>query len=173
MRSVVIVMRRLTVTVLLIVGLALAYLPASATASIHGQSRKHVAAGEYAVTGCSHEIPENNLHSFYWAADDSPVIIWIVAQDHYNLSDRGEPATYFVRVSGQAGEHVLSGPLPKLYYVILSPTSQYVTTERWIEVVWENGVRLYGPTIGSMTILLLLISGVFLIRRRRQPSPAS
>jgi hypothetical protein len=168
---VVLVFRIGSVPVLLIAMVTLSFLMAPAACASHGSSRTELNAGEYKVLWFNAETAAEEVHTLYWTAEDPPITIWIVAQDEYNLTVGGEPVSYIARLTGISGEHALPGPLPLLFYVVLSPSSQWFMSESWTESPLEKGLRVFLPPIGSITLVLLLIVGAYWVtQRKRQPS---
>ncbi len=159
--------------VLLVTAVLLSALASPVTASKHGSSRTLLGAGMHEIVWCNAMTANSEIHSLYWAADDVAVTIWIVAQSQYNLTIGGEPANYLAKTTGKSGEYVLTGPLPELFYVVLSPVSQWILSETWIENHLEKGMRVYIPPIGALALGAILIAAIYTVIQRKKKQTAT
>ncbi len=162
-------MRRTSMSLaLLVASVLLSSMAIPVSASKHGSSRRLLDAGAYEVLWFNAETAAGEIHSFYWMAEDVGVTIWVVAQSQYNLTAGGEPVNYLGKTTGKSGEYVLTGPLPELFYVILSQSSQWISSETWVENQLEQGVRVYVPPIGTLALGTLLIAAIYTVVGRRK-----
>lgn len=156
----------------LILFLALALLLSSAPQHVarvqHGSARTLLQANEYEVIWFSSETASNQIHTISWSDESSPVTVWVVNQELYNATAGGEPEYYMEERSGKMAEIVLDGPLPMLFYVITSPTDQWIYIESWSETPWEKGTRVYFPPITMVSMVVVVIVALYLYFRHRR-----
>lgn len=134
----------------------------------HGSARTLLEANEYEVISFNSETAGNQIHTISWDAESSSVTVWVVNQDLYNATAGVEPEYYIKESSGRIGEIVLDGPLPMLFYVVTSPTDQWIYIDSWSETLWEKGTRVYLPPIVVISVAIVVIAGLYLYLRRRR-----
>ncbi|MFW9933354.1 MAG: hypothetical protein ACFFDR_11915, partial [Candidatus Thorarchaeota archaeon] len=63
---------------------------------------------------------------------EGPIEIYIVTQASYNLSAREIPDSYLYYHHDNSSTLTLNGPLPFLYYIVISEIDQYINIQSWV-----------------------------------------
>ena len=90
-------------------------------------------------------------------AELGPVDIYVVSQNSYNLTSGELPTSYFFHHHGDSTEFELNGPLPLLYYVVVSEVGQYLYSQSW---TYSSVARLARALAFPITVFLIVVTGV-------------
>jgi hypothetical protein len=131
----------------------------------HGSARTLLEANEVEVISFNSETARNQIHTISWSTESSSVTVWVVNQELYNATAGEEPEYYIEERSGKMAEIILDGPLPMLFYVVTSPTDQWIYIESWSETRWEKGTRVYLPPITVILMVVVVIVGLYMVFR--------
>lgn len=153
---------------ILTAALILSSIPQQVGGVQHGSARTLLEANEYEIIWFNSETASNQIHTISWSAESSSVTVWVVNQDLYNATAGGPPDYYIEKSSGKIGEIVLDGPVPMLFYVITSPTEQWIYIDTWSETSWEKGARLFLPPIAVISVVVVVIAGLYIYFRHKR-----
>lgn len=132
----------------------------------YGKSRTLLEAHEWEVFWCV-GVPNGYVITVSYSAETTAVDFYMVQRDFYNLTSGEAPDLYVLHEVGQRSEFIVDGPLGDLYFVAYSPVEQWFEVENYIETPSEKIVRVFGPPLTSVS-LILFVSALFVWYRSRK-----
>jgi hypothetical protein len=88
-----------------------------------------------------------------------PIEIFVVSQSSYNRTSGELPTSYFLHHSGNSTELYLDGPLPVLYFVVISEIDQHLYQQAWI---YSSTAKMARVLAYPVTGLLIVVTGIYL-----------
>ena len=125
--------------------------------SAYGAANTPLEADESEVIWWSDLTTSDETLVISYEAELGPIDIYVVSQDSYNLTSGELPASYFLHHHGKSTELQLHGPLPRLYFVILSDTSQYVSQQAW---TYTSAAMMAKALAYPLTVFLIVVTAV-------------
>ena len=98
----------------------------------YGASRGEMMTGETQIIEFNMWTLSGEIHRITYDAPEGPIEIYVVAQDSYNKTSHEVPETYLLYHTGNSTTLNLNGPLPRLYYIVVSEVDQYVYVQSWV-----------------------------------------
>jgi hypothetical protein len=129
----------------------------SISPSGHGASNRPLVADEIEVIWWSDSTTSDETLLISYEAELGPIDIYVVAQDSYNRTSGELPASYFLHHYGNSTELELHGPLPLLYFVIVSETDQYVHQQAW---TYSSAAMMARVLAYPITVFLIVVTAV-------------
>ncbi len=86
-----------------------------------------------------------------------PVDIYVVSQASYNRTGGELPTSYYLHHHGSSTELELLGPLPLLYFVVVSEVDQHIYQQAWI---YSSAARFARALAYPITVFLIVVTGV-------------
>jgi hypothetical protein len=99
---------------------------------VSGTSNSSMVAGETKVVWFNAFTGSGEIHRVSYDASAGPIEIYIVTQDSYNVTSHEVPETYLLYHYGNSTTLNLDGPLPFLYYIVISEVGQDVYVQSWV-----------------------------------------
>ncbi len=126
---------------------------------LHGSSNGPLQAGEIEVMWYNGQTAPDETLMIMYDAELGPIEIFVVSQSSYNRTSGELPASYFLHHSGNSTELYLDGPLPFLYFVVISEIDQHVRQESW---VYSSTAKMAKVLAYPVTGLLIVVTGIYL-----------
>ena len=129
----------------------------SISPSGHGASNTPVQVDEIEVLWWSGLTTSDETLVISYEVELGPIHFYVVAQESYNLTSGELPASYFLHHYGSSTELELHGPLPLLYFVIVSETDQFVYQQAW---TYSSAAMMARVLAYPNSVFLIVITAV-------------
>ena len=132
-----------------------------------GTSNSSVKAGEIEVLWFNGLTPAGDSLRINCEVESGSIDIYVVSQAGYNLSSGEIPESYLLHQSGGSTVLYLDGPLPVLYYVVVSPINQqiHVLTSIYSPAAKISEVLLFPGLVGLIVVTVILAGLLWKARR--------
>lgn len=127
--------------------------------SAYGASSRNMQAGEIEVMWWQALTGSDDTLMIKYDAELGPIEIFVVSQSSYNRTSGELPTSYFLHHSGNSTELYLDGPLPVLYFVVISEIDQYLYKQSWI---YSSPAKMARVLAYPVTGLLIVVTGIYL-----------
>ena len=132
-----------------------------------GAANSSVQAGEIELIWFNAYTPAGDTLRISCEVESGSIDIYVVTQEGYNRSSGEIPESYLLHYSGGSTVLYLDGPLPFLYFVVLSPVNQqiYVLTSIYPPIAMMSEVFLYPCLVGLIVMTVIVVGLVWMTRR--------
>ena len=132
-----------------------------------GAANSSVQVGEIEVIWFNGYTPAGDTLRISCEVETGSIDIYVVTQDGYNRSSGEIPESYLLHHSGGSTVLYLDGPLPFLYFVVLSPVNQqiYVLTSIYPPIAMMSDVLLYPCLVGLIAMTVIVVGLVWKTQR--------
>jgi hypothetical protein len=130
---------------------------ASTRPSGYGASNTSLEADEIEVIWWNALTTSDETLVIRYEVELGSIDIYVVSQASYNRTSGELPTSYFLHHLGDSTELELTGPLPLLYFVVVSEVDQPIYQQAW---TYSTAARFARALAYPITVFLIVITGV-------------